>query len=150
MTFQAFGKYAQRIPRFFLCILCTIICTSLSLPRESHSPRPSLLTLCPADIVLAEAGYTSFEHAFDTLLVLLSYWLAIYTCILLEEHFIFRGASFANYNLARYNDRANLPVGLAAAFALCCGIAGAVVGMSQTCVAFLSGVHVTRSTNRSC
>ncbi|GAA5922195.1 hypothetical protein JCM3775_003526 [Rhodotorula graminis] len=109
LTFQAFGKYAQRIPRFFLCIVCTIIY-----------------------IVLAEAGYTSFESAFDTLLVLLSYWLAIYTCILLEEHFIFRGGKFANYNLHRYNDRANLPVGLAAAFSLCCGIAGAVVGMSQT------------------
>ncbi|GAA6049255.1 hypothetical protein JCM3770_005907 [Rhodotorula araucariae] len=109
LTFQAFGKFAQRIPRFFLCIVCTIIY-----------------------IVLAEAGYNSFESAFDTLLVLLSYWLAIYSCILLEEHYIFRGGSFANYDLDSYNTYSKLPMGIAAGVSLCCGIAGAVLGMAQT------------------
>jgi NCS1 nucleoside transporter family len=109
LTFQAFGKFAQRIPRFFLCIVCTIIY-----------------------IVLAEAGYSSFESAFDTLLVLLSYWLAIYSCILLEEHYIFRGGSFTNYDLDSYNTYSKLPMGIAAGVSLCCGIAGAVLGMAQT------------------
>lgn len=108
LTVQSFHKSLQRVPRFSLCILCTIIY-----------------------IVLAEAGYNSFETAFDTLLVILSYWLAIYSCILIEEHYIFRGGSFANYNLDRYNDRKNLPVGWAAALATGCGVAGAVLGMSQ-------------------
>ncbi|GAA5894492.1 hypothetical protein JCM6882_004834 [Rhodosporidiobolus microsporus] len=108
LTFQAFGKYMQMIPRFFLCIVCTIIY-----------------------IVLAEAGYNSFEEAFDTLLVILSYWLAIYSCILLEEHYIFRGGNFANYNLERYNDYKNLPVGIAAALGCGFGIMGAVLGMAQ-------------------
>ncbi|BGP18622.1 hypothetical protein JCM10213_004171 [Rhodosporidiobolus nylandii] len=109
LTFQAFGKYMQRIPRFFLCIVCTVIY-----------------------IALAEAGYNSFEEAFDTLLVILSYWLAIYSTILLEEHYIFRGGSFANYDLENYNNNKSLPVGIAAALACCFGAAGAAVGMSQT------------------
>ncbi|GAA5823276.1 hypothetical protein JCM11251_007547 [Rhodosporidiobolus azoricus] len=109
LTFQAFGKYMQMVPRFFLCIVCTVIY-----------------------IALAEAGYNSFESAFDTLLVILSYWLAIYSCILLEEHFIFRKGSFANYNLDRYNDYKNLPIGIAAGLACGFGIMGAVLGMAQT------------------
>ncbi|GAA5876634.1 hypothetical protein JCM3774_006008 [Rhodotorula dairenensis] len=108
LTVQSFHKSIQRIPRFALCILCTIIY-----------------------IVLAEAGYNSFEDAFDALLVILSYWLAVYSCILIEEHWIFRKGSFANYNLDRYNLNSNLPAGWAAAFATCCGAAGATIGMSQ-------------------
>ncbi|GAA5873523.1 hypothetical protein JCM8547_005611 [Rhodosporidiobolus lusitaniae] len=110
LTFQAFGKYMQMVPRFFLCIVCTIIY-----------------------IVLAEAGYNSFESAFDTLLVILSYWLAIYSTILLEEHFIFRKGSFQRgYDLEAYNNYKLLPVGIAAALACGFGVAGAVVGMGQT------------------
>ncbi|GAA6004009.1 hypothetical protein JCM10207_006512 [Rhodosporidiobolus poonsookiae] len=110
LTFQAFGKYMQMVPRFFLCIVCTIIY-----------------------IVLAEAGYNSFESAFDTLLVILSYWLAIYTCVLVEEHFIFRGGNFkSGYDLNSYNNYKALPVGIAAFAACCCGVVGAVMGMAQT------------------
>ncbi|GAA5991674.1 hypothetical protein JCM10908_001087 [Rhodotorula pacifica] len=108
LTVQSFHKSFQRIPRFFLCIVCTVVY-----------------------IVLAEAGYNSFEHAFDTLLIILSYWLAVYSCILLQEHYIFRGGSFANYDLNRYNDDSNLPVGWAAALATGFGAAGAVLGLSQ-------------------
>lgn len=109
LTFQAFGKYFQLIPRFFLCITCTVIY-----------------------IILALAGYHSIESWFDTLLVLLSYWLVIYTTILVEEHYIFRRGSFKNYNLEGYNILSNLPVGIAAGFATGVGIAGAVLGMAQT------------------
>lgn len=59
-------------------------------------------------------------------------WLAIYSCILLEEHYIFRKGSFEYYNLERYNKNDNLPVGWAAALATGCGVAGAVTSMSQS------------------
>ncbi|GAA5876977.1 hypothetical protein JCM16303_006356 [Sporobolomyces ruberrimus] len=108
LTFQAFGKWFQLIPRFFLCIVCTVIY-----------------------IILALTGYNSFESWFDTLLVLLSYWLAIYSTILIEEHFIFRKGSFKRYNLEDYNVFSNLPLGIAAGLATGVGIAGAVLGMSQ-------------------
>ncbi|GAA6006280.1 hypothetical protein JCM11491_002094 [Sporobolomyces phaffii] len=108
LTFQAFGKWFQLIPRFFLCIVCTVVY-----------------------IILALTGYNSFESWFDTLLVLLSYWLAIYSTILAQEHFIFRRGDFKRYNLEDYNAISNLPLGIAAGLATGVGIAGAVLGMSQ-------------------
>lgn len=66
------------------------------------------------------------------MLVILSYWLAIYSCILIEEHFIFRQGSFTKgYDLDMYNTVSALPVGFAAFGATCAGAAGAVVGMAQ-------------------
>ncbi|GAA5965402.1 hypothetical protein JCM21900_004784 [Sporobolomyces salmonicolor] len=109
LTFQAFGKWMQLIPRFFLCIVCTVIY-----------------------IILALTGYHSFESWFDTLLVILSYWLAIYSVILMEEHFIFRKGSFKNYDLEDYNVYKHLPLGIAAGIATGFGIMGAVLGMAQT------------------
>jgi purine-cytosine permease-like protein len=61
--------------------------------------------------------------------VLLSYWLAIYSTILLEEHFIFRGTKFSRYNVEEVGNWRKLPLGLAAFFALGLGIMGAVFGM---------------------
>jgi len=107
LTFQVLGRYAQVIPRFFLVILGTIIYVVLSLAGASH-----------------------FEEWLDTLLVLLSYWLVIYSIILLEEHFIFRRGKWSNYNVDEYADARKLPLGLAAFFALSIGIAGAVLGMA--------------------
>ncbi|SGY60748.1 BQ5605_C007g04480 [Microbotryum silenes-dioicae] len=110
LTFQAFGKAAQSIPRMFLVIIGTVIY-----------------------IGLAIGGRNSFESVLDTLLVILAYWLIIYSVVLLEEHYIFRKGSFARgYDLDAYNTPSKLPIGLAAIGAICFGIAGAVVGMSQT------------------
>jgi len=109
LTFQVLGKYAQSVPRLFLVVLGTVIY-----------------------IILAIIGASHFETALDTLLVILSYWLAIYTVILLEEHFIFRRGSFANYDLDAYNKNHLLPRGYAALLATCFGIMGAVLGMAQT------------------
>ncbi|ORY81769.1 putative purine-cytosine permease [Leucosporidium creatinivorum] len=109
LSFQVFGSYAQAVPRMFLVILGTIIY-----------------------IVLSLVGYSHFEAWLETLLTVLSYWLAIYCVILLEEHYLFRGGRFSNYNLVGYNNPAVLPKGYAALLASGCGIAGAVLGMSQT------------------
>jgi len=107
LTFQVFGRYAQMIPRFFLVIVGTVVYVILSLVGASH-----------------------FQAWLDTLLVLLSYWLAIYTAILLEEHFIFRKGKWINYNLDDYLSAERLPLGLAALAALGFGIMGAVFGMA--------------------
>ncbi|KAK4704490.1 hypothetical protein P7C70_g1724, partial [Phenoliferia sp. Uapishka_3] len=109
LTFQAFGRAAQAIPRMFLVIAGTIIY-----------------------IVLAIVGADHFETALDLLLIILSYWLAIYVVILCEEHYIFRGGNFSTgYNLDAYNSADLLPKGYAALGAVCFGAAGAVLGMSQ-------------------
>ncbi|KAM0756584.1 putative purine-cytosine permease [Meredithblackwellia eburnea MCA 4105] len=109
LTFQVFGKFAQSIPRMFLVLFGTIIY-----------------------VVLAIVGATHFESVLDLLLVILSYWLAIYTVILVEEHYIFRQGSFQKgYDLEAYNNPALLPHGFAALLATGVGAAGAVLGMSQ-------------------
>lgn len=109
LTFQAFGKYAQSIPRIFLVIIGTAIY-----------------------IALAIVGASSFESILDNMLVILSYWLAIYSTILIEEHYIFRKGSFRlGYDLEAYNTLSSLPYGFAAMLALGFGVMGAVFGMAQ-------------------
>ncbi|KAL8277559.1 hypothetical protein RQP46_009991 [Phenoliferia psychrophenolica] len=53
---------------------------------------------------------------------------------LAEEHFMFRqpGGRLGGYDLEGYNSPTSLPPGYACIFAICCGIAGAVVGMAET------------------
>ena len=107
LTFQVLGKTAQKIPRVFLVLVGTVIY-----------------------IVLAIVGASHFEAWLDTLLVLLSYWLCIYSTILIEEHFIFRHGKWSNYNPDDYDKPQHLPLGAAAAFAAACGVMGAVLGMA--------------------
>lgn len=107
LTFQVLGRYAQQIPRVFLVILGTVVY-----------------------VVLAIVGADHFESWLDTLLVLLSYWLAIFSTILVEEHLIFRKGLWRNYNPEDYASPKNLPLGVAAAIATGCGVMGAVLGMA--------------------
>jgi purine-cytosine permease-like protein len=58
------------------------------------------------------------------------YWLAIYEGIALTEHFLFR-RNTSNYRPEDYNSPKDLPPGIAAVIAFCCGVAGTVVGMDQ-------------------
>ncbi|KAK4052476.1 Purine-cytosine permease fcy21 [Microbotryomycetes sp. JL201] len=109
LTFQTLGSQAQKIPRMFLVILGTGIYIAVAIP-----------------------GASSFEDFLDLMLVILSYWLAIYSCILIEEFFIFRQGSFTKgFDLERYNDLSALPIGLAAFGATAIGACGAVLGMAQ-------------------
>jgi len=65
--------------------------------------------------VLSVVGVDHFQSWLGTLLVLLSYWLAIYsTIIVIEEHLIFRRGKWENYDPDRVADLKALPVGIAA------------------------------------
>lgn len=107
LTFQVLGPFAQRIPRVFLVLLGTVVY-----------------------IVLSIVGAAHFESWLDTLLVLLSYWLAIFATVLVEEHFLFRGGDWLGYEPEDYNKPEHLPLGFAALFAAGCGVMGAVLGMA--------------------
>ncbi|KAG1804383.1 permease for cytosine/purines, uracil, thiamine, allantoin-domain-containing protein [Suillus variegatus] len=65
--------------------------------------------------------------------VFLSYWTAFFIVIVAEEHFIFRrkNGPLGGYNLDDYDTPSKLPLGIAGILAMCFGIAGAVVGMSE-------------------
>ncbi|KLO11603.1 hypothetical protein SCHPADRAFT_830812 [Schizopora paradoxa] len=107
LTFQVLGRYAQMIPRVFLVLLGSVVYVILSIVGASH-----------------------FESWLDTLLVLLSYWLAIFSTVLIEEHLIFRRGKWLNYNPDDYDKPEHLPLGLAALAAAACGVLGAVLGMA--------------------
>jgi len=108
LTTQALHPWLQAIPRPFISIIGTVIY-----------------------VVLGIVGVDHFESWLDTLLVLLSYWLAIYSTILIEEHLIFRRGKWENYEPDRIADWKSLPVGIAAFVALSAGVAGLVLGMAQ-------------------
>lgn len=84
-----------------------------------------------AALGIAIPAYLYFDQVMENFMNIIGYWLAIYTAIGISEHLIYRG-SFKAYDVESYDKSHLLPVGLAAMFAFACGIAGAVVGMSQT------------------
>jgi len=51
------------------------------------------------------AAAYDFSESLTTFMSILSYYLAMYTTIVLEEHFIFRHRNFANYPLEGWNDK---------------------------------------------
>ncbi|KIK56243.1 hypothetical protein GYMLUDRAFT_47261 [Collybiopsis luxurians FD-317 M1] len=108
LTFQNFHPYAQAIPRIVIVVIGSVIY-----------------------VVLAIVGASHFEEWLSTFLVVLSYWLAIFSAILIEEHLIFRHGKWSNYIPDDFNNWRKLPLGVASFLALGCGVAGAVLGMAQ-------------------
>lgn len=98
LTTQALHPWVQAIPRPFICVAGTV-----------------------TYVVLAIVGIDHFASWLATLLALLSYWLAIYCTILVEEHLIFRRGDWRNYDPDRIADRQYLPIGIAASVAICTG-----------------------------
>jgi purine-cytosine permease-like protein len=97
---QALHPWLQAIPRPFIVVLGTIVY-----------------------VVLAIAGFNHFQTLLDAMLVLLGYWLVIYSTVVIEEHLIFRGGKWSNYDPDRIRDLRALPVGIAAFLALVAGSA---------------------------
>ncbi|ANB13662.1 Fcy2p [Sugiyamaella lignohabitans] len=85
---------------------------------------------CGVSVALAIPAYYHFADVMSDFMDLIGYWLAFYSAICLSEHLIYR-KSINNYDPLEYENKKTLPIGIAAIFAMCCGVAGAVVGMSQ-------------------
>jgi NCS1 nucleoside transporter family len=110
LSMQALLPWFRLVPRAFWTILAFVIYT-----------------------VAGVAGREHFSSVLSNFLAILGYWVAIFVVVLAEEHFIFRrpGGKLGGYNLEVYDSFRRLPVGLAAAVASACGVAGAVVGMAE-------------------
>jgi purine-cytosine permease-like protein len=78
------------------------------------------------------AASYDFAESLTTFMSILSYYLAMYSIIVVEEHLIFRKGQFYNYNLDAWNDKYLLPMGISSIVAFCFGIMGVVLGMAQT------------------
>ncbi|KAG2153559.1 permease for cytosine/purines, uracil, thiamine, allantoin-domain-containing protein [Suillus bovinus] len=110
LSIQALGRPFAIIPRFFWVFLAFVIYT-----------------------VAGVAGREHFSAILSNFLSILSYWTAFFIVIVAEEHFIFRrkNGPLGGYNLDDYDTPSKLPLGIAGVLALCFGIAGAIVGMSE-------------------
>lgn len=108
LTVQVFGKWIEAVPRFLWTLVGTAAYIGISIP-----------------------GYSYFETVLENFMNFIGYWIAIYSTIGLLEHFVFR-RGFKGYKPELYDQPDQLPMGLAAVFAFCCGVVGMVAGMSQT------------------
>jgi purine-cytosine permease-like protein len=83
-------------------------------------------------ILLSIVAANKFDSSLISFTDIVSYWFSIFIVIVFGEHLIFRRCSFKNYDFDIWNNRKALPISLAAIFSGLFGIAGIILGMSQT------------------
>jgi|SRR5579862_1616852 len=108
LSFQNVHPWFIKVPRFLWTTVGTIIYIGIGI-----------------------AASYDFAESLTTFMSILSYYLAMYTTIVIEEHLIFRKHKWFNYNLEGWNDKRILPMGYASMLAFCFGIMGVVLGMAQ-------------------
>ncbi|KAJ4396310.1 hypothetical protein N0V93_000529 [Gnomoniopsis smithogilvyi] len=111
LSVQQFARPLSVVPRFiWTCVMFVLI------------------------ILLALVGRDQLLAFLQNFLSLLGYWNTSFFVILFIEHYVYRGGlhGFHGYDLDAWNNPAKLPFGWAGGFAFAAGIAGCVVGMSET------------------
>lgn len=106
LDFQVLGRVCKTVPRYIWATVASVI-----------------------SLVCAVAGRNHLFLIFQNFSALMGYWLVIFVTIVLEEHTIFRRRR--GFNWAAYEDKAELPVGIAALFSFLVGWAGPILGMYQ-------------------
>ncbi|KAL6240923.1 Purine-cytosine permease fcy21 [Rhinocladiella similis] len=106
-SLQILTHYAQKVPRFLWTFVGTVVYCAIAIP-----------------------GYSHFEDVLEDFMLIIGYWLAIYSAISLPEHFLFK-KGFRGYSPEHYDQPKYLPPSFAALGAFCFGIVGAVMGMAQ-------------------
>ncbi|KAF4503604.1 TPN1 Pyridoxine transporter [Fusarium agapanthi] len=122
----ALGVIANSTPSLYSASLgCQVLGRyTKAVPRWAWSTVMSVITL-----VLAMAGRESLFVIFQNFVSLMGYWVMLMICIVMEEHWFFRGRQ--GFDWAAWEDKNYLPVGLAALASFIIGWVGAIVGMSQ-------------------
>ena len=108
IDWQALGHYFEKVPRVIWTTFSVIIYA-----------------------VCAIAGRAHLAEIFTNFLALMGYWSAIWIAIVLEEHLIFRKYYGLGWNWDAWNNRHQLPLGIAALIAFLVGWAGAILCMAQ-------------------
>ncbi|KAM3541215.1 hypothetical protein ARSEF1564_005840 [Beauveria bassiana] len=109
LSFQQISRPFSLVPRF-LWMLLSLACI----------------------LALALGGREELNQYLQSFLSLLGYWCTSYIVIILEEHYVFRKARFASYDLDGWNTPSQLPHGIGAAVAFGLGVVAWCMGMSQT------------------
>lgn len=82
--------------------------------------------------VCAMAGRNYLFDIFENFLALIGYWVTIFISIVLAEHLVFRiGKKGLGFDWSAWDDKAKLPIGIAALLAFLIGWAGAILSMDQ-------------------
>ena len=109
MGFQILGSRLKAIPRWWWCVVITLI-----------------------ELVCSVAGRNNLYSVFSNFLPIMSYWVWPWITIGLEEHLIFHTLRGVPFDWTTWENKKKLPVGVAALAAWMIGWAGAIIGMSQT------------------
>lgn len=107
LSLQVLASWTQKVPRFIWTFIGTCVYIAIAIP-----------------------GYSHFEDVLEDLMLIIAYWLAIYSSVALSEHFFFK-RGFKGYHPEDYMTRKKLPPGIAAMTAFAFGVMGAVLGMAQ-------------------
>ena len=106
---QILGRYAKAVPRWLWVVLVVII-----------------------EFVCGVAGRDHLFDIFENFLALMGYWVSIFLTLMLEEHLLFRLTHLSPpFDWSAWEDKARLPLGVAALVAFLVGWAGAIIGMYQ-------------------
>lgn len=108
LSAQAVSSKFRLIPRFYWALFANAVAFGVSI-----------------------ACFYKFIEVMNNFMSMLSYFTSLYIGIVLSEHWIYRKYLRRGYNIDDYATPQKLPISYAAAFAFCCGAAGAAVGMSQ-------------------
>jgi hypothetical protein len=110
LSVQLLGNWATKVPRFLWTFLASILITVLSI-----------------------VGRNSFVNVLNNLVAVIGYWSVAYFAVYALEYDVFRpwlGARRSD--LDSWNDKKAMSWGIAGLVSFGIGIAGAVLGMSQT------------------
>ena len=106
LSMQVLGRAFQRVPRYTWTFAGAVIY-----------------------VLIAIVGSSNFSGTLNNFLLLVAYWLAPWTIILVIEHFVFRRG---RYNVDDWNTRSRLPIGWAAIVSMAIGLLGVYLGASQS------------------
>ncbi|KAG8533861.1 uncharacterized protein KY384_001602 [Bacidia gigantensis] len=108
LTIQTLGRYAKAIPRWFWCVVITIV-----------------------ELALSVAGRDHLFKIFQNFLPIMAYWVNPWLTIIIIEHLVFHKLKGKGFDWTAWEDKARLPIGAAALFSWLVGWAGAIIGMEQ-------------------
>ena len=112
LSVQQFARPLGAVPRFIWTVLMFV-----------------------AVILLALVGRDHLLSFLENFLSLLGYWNTSFFVILFVEHYLFRRGfshGFDKYDLEAWNNPKRMPIGFGGGLAFAAGIAGCVLGMSET------------------
>jgi len=106
---QIMGRYGKAVPRWVWVVVLVMV-----------------------QLVCALVGRNHLFLIFQNFLALMGYWLMVMVCIVAQEHLLFRSyGARLGFDWTAWEDRARLPLGIAACTSFLLGWMGAILGMYQ-------------------